>query len=111
MSIAKRGVHGLTHFEPGRAFDGYTLFAPMYGKSVWLIDMEGQIVHSWEMENIPGNYGKLLANGSRGDAAFDPRMATAHDVAGGVASPRVTGGASSSERRYRRYQVARLYCR
>ena len=64
MSIAKRAVHGLTHFEPGRAFAGYTLFAPMYGKSVWLIDMDGQIVHRWEMENIPGNHGKLLANGN-----------------------------------------------
>ncbi len=64
MSIAKRAVHGLTHHEPGRAFAGYTLFAPMYGKSVWLIDMDGQIVHRWEMENIPGNHGRLLANGN-----------------------------------------------
>ncbi len=64
MSVVRRNIHGLTHFEAGRAFDGYTLFAPMYGRNVWIIDMMGRIVHRWEMENIPGNYGKLLDNGN-----------------------------------------------
>ena len=64
MSVARRNINGLTHYEKGRAFEGYTLFAPMYGRNVWLIDMMGQIVHRWEMDNIPGNYGKLLTNGN-----------------------------------------------
>ena len=64
MSLVRRNIHGVTTYQKGRAFDGYTLFAPMMGRNVWLIDMMGQAVHQWEMENIPGNYGKLLTNGN-----------------------------------------------
>jgi hypothetical protein len=64
MSAGLRMVHGVTHFEPARARDGYTLFAPMYGRNVWLIDMWGTILHRWQVENLPGNYGQLLANGN-----------------------------------------------
>ena len=64
MSVARRNIHGVTHYEKGRAFEGYTLFAPMLGRNVWLIDMMGQVVHQWKMDNVPGNYGKLLTNGN-----------------------------------------------
>jgi len=64
VSAGPRSARGVTHYEPGRAFDGYTLFAPMYGRNVWLIDMWGQIVHRWPVENLPGNYGQLLPNGN-----------------------------------------------
>ena len=64
MSVVRRNIHGVTTYQKGRAFDGYTLFAPMMGRNVWLIDMMGQVVHRWEMDNIPGNYGKLLTNGN-----------------------------------------------
>ncbi len=64
MSIVRRNIHGITNYEKGRAFEGYTLFAPMMGRNVWLINMMGQVVHQWKMENIPGNYGKLLTNGN-----------------------------------------------
>ena len=64
MSIARRNIHGVTQYEPSRAWNGYNLFAPMYGRNVWIIDMMGQIVHRWEVENIPGNYGRLLKNGN-----------------------------------------------
>ena len=64
MSVVRRNIHGVTNYEKGRAFEGYTLFAPMMGRNVWLINMMGQVVHQWEMENIPGNYGKLLTNGN-----------------------------------------------
>jgi hypothetical protein len=59
-----RSVHGVTHYEPARAANGYTLFAPMYGRNVWLVDMWGMIVHRWQVENLPGNYGQLLPNGN-----------------------------------------------
>ncbi|MHA1565353.1 MAG: aryl-sulfate sulfotransferase [Alphaproteobacteria bacterium] len=64
MSAALRNVHGVTHAEPDRAWPGLTLFAPMYGRNVWLIDMDGTIHHRWPTENLPGNYGELLANGN-----------------------------------------------
>ena len=64
MSAGLRTARGVTHYEPGRTHDGYTLFAPMYGRNVWLIDMWGTILHRWPTENLPGNYGELLANGN-----------------------------------------------
>jgi Arylsulfotransferase (ASST) len=64
MSVAKRNLHGVTIHDRERVYGGYTLFAPLYGKDVWLIDMDGRIVHRWPMEHIPGNYGKLLDNGN-----------------------------------------------
>ncbi len=64
MSASLRSARGVTHYEPGRTHDGYTLFAPMYGRNVWLIDMWGTIVHRWPTENLPGNYGELLDNGN-----------------------------------------------
>ncbi len=36
----------------------------MYGRNVWLIDLTGCILHRWQTENLPGNYGELLANGN-----------------------------------------------
>ncbi len=63
MSVGFRSQRGLTHTEPGRTCDGLTLFAPMYGRNVWLIDMDGTILHRWKTENLPGNYGELLPNG------------------------------------------------
>ena len=64
MSAGLRNARGVTHYEPGRTHDGYTLFAPMYGRNVWLIDMWGTIVQRWPTANLPGNYGELLANGN-----------------------------------------------
>ena len=65
MSAGLRSHHGVTHYEPARAANGYTLFAPMYGRNVWLIDMWGTIVHRWQVENLPGNYGQLLPIGNQ----------------------------------------------
>ena len=40
---------------------GYTLFTPMYGDGiVYLIDMAGEVVHTWRMPHRPGLYGYLL---------------------------------------------------
>ena len=39
---------GLTAHNPEKAFPGYTLYAPMFGDgTVYLLDMEGNTVHSW----------------------------------------------------------------
>ncbi len=51
------------HYNPQKAYDGYTLFAPKGGSEVWLIDMEGRFVHHWEMDLNPGEYGILLPDG------------------------------------------------
>jgi hypothetical protein len=40
---------GLTIHKPDKAFQGYTLFAPMLGTEAYLMDMEGTIVHRWQL--------------------------------------------------------------
>jgi len=49
MNYQRRSLNGLTHYQSNRAFIGYNLFAPLYGKDVWLMDMEGRFVHRWKM--------------------------------------------------------------
>jgi len=64
MKAEQRGLRGLTCYDPAKAYNGYTLFAPMWGKDVWLIDMCGRFVHRWQMPHTPGCYGRLLPNGN-----------------------------------------------
>jgi hypothetical protein len=60
----RRARTGLIAHDPALAQPGYTLFAPMFGDgTVWLIDMEGNPVHSWKLPYRPGLYGYLLDNG------------------------------------------------
>ena len=54
------------------AYKGYTLFAPLGGKEVYLIDMNGQPVHTWQMPLEVGSYGELLPNGNLLCAARTP---------------------------------------
>lgn len=50
MSWTKTRTLGLVYHDPSRAFPGYTLFASVRGRSAFLIDMDGQIVHQWQDE-------------------------------------------------------------
>jgi hypothetical protein len=60
----KRLNIGVEIHKENKVYEGYTLFAPMFDKNAWLIDMEGNIVHNWKMKNPPGVYGRLLPNGN-----------------------------------------------
>ncbi|HYB70146.1 MAG TPA: aryl-sulfate sulfotransferase [Candidatus Bathyarchaeia archaeon] len=60
----RRARTGLIAHDPDRAQPGYTLFAPMFGDgTVYLIDMQGAVAHTWRMPYRPGLYGHLLDNG------------------------------------------------
>jgi hypothetical protein len=60
----RRSRTGLIAHDPALAQPGYTLFAPMYGDgTVYLIDMAGEVAHSWKMPHRPGLYAHLLDNG------------------------------------------------
>jgi hypothetical protein len=68
-------TRGLHVSKPG-AFEGYTLFAPLNAKRTYLIDMQGEVVHSWETDSSPGSEyllddGSLLRCGREDD---DPRF-------------------------------------
>lgn len=62
--IRRRGV-GLRALDPALACPGYTLFAPQAGTGqVYLIDLEGKLVHQWQMPYPPGIYGYLTERGT-----------------------------------------------
>ena len=55
---------GLTAHDPALAQPGYTLVTPMFGDgTVYLVDMDGEVVHRWNMAYRPGLYGYLLDDG------------------------------------------------
>jgi hypothetical protein len=53
---------GLVLNDPG-AFQGYTLFAPLNSRTVFLLDMQGQVVHTWTTSTSPTGAVYLLDNG------------------------------------------------
>jgi hypothetical protein len=59
---------GLTGWDPSQTYDGYTLFSPTGGASAYLIDMRGEIVHTWDIIEPSGilsvQYVNLLENGN-----------------------------------------------
>ena len=65
-NIARMALKGVTFHNPLKTSNGYTLFSLMGGSdpNVWLIDMEGHIVHRWRMPGNPTNHGVLLPNGN-----------------------------------------------
>mgnify|MGYP003310253231 FL=1 len=54
---------GLNLHKPEKAYQGYTLISPMEGTNTYLMDMQGRIVHRWDLPYRPGDYGYLLDNG------------------------------------------------
>jgi hypothetical protein len=65
VTIKRRGV-GLRGHDPDRAFAGFTLFSPLpsTNKTVYLIDMQGNVVHTWAMPYPPGQSGYLTDRGT-----------------------------------------------
>lgn len=47
-----------------KAYQGFTLFNPVGGKEVYLIDMQGDPVHMWKIPYEVGTHAKLLPNGN-----------------------------------------------
>ena len=56
---------GLTALDESRACPGYVVYAPMSGSGqVYLLDLQGNPVHQWQLPHPPGLYGYLLPNGN-----------------------------------------------
>jgi len=64
-TLKRRGV-GLRALDRERASPGFTLFAPHFvqNRTVYLIDLEGNVVHTWEMPYPPGMSGYLTKRGT-----------------------------------------------
>lgn len=54
---------GVTHMD-ARATPGFTLFSPLWGTTTFLIDMDGRVVHEWDLPANPAGYARLLPNGN-----------------------------------------------
>jgi hypothetical protein len=62
---AKRSGVGLRAVDHDRAYRGFTLFAPQSGSGkVYLIDIDGEVVHTRQMPYPAGNYGFLTERGT-----------------------------------------------
>jgi hypothetical protein len=62
--IRRRGT-GLRALDAGRASAGFTLFTPVSGDgTVYLVDLKGQVYHTWKMPYRPGLYGYLTDRGT-----------------------------------------------
>ncbi len=46
---AFQGPTELIHYDPARAYEGYTLFTPMLGRNTYLLDMSGQVINTWPL--------------------------------------------------------------
>lgn len=55
---------GLTLHQRGKATPGFTLYSPLWRPVTYLLDMEGKIVHQWNLSGNPGGYARLLPNGN-----------------------------------------------
>jgi predicted outer membrane repeat protein len=51
-------------YESASAFEGYTLFAPLGSMTTYLMDNDGQFVHSWDSSHRPGLSAYLLETGN-----------------------------------------------
>jgi uncharacterized protein (UPF0248 family) len=64
-ALKRRGI-GLRAADPGRASPGFTLFAPHFleNRTVYLIGLDGNVVHRWVMPYPPGLSGYLTDRGT-----------------------------------------------
>jgi Arylsulfotransferase (ASST) len=64
-TVKRRGT-GLRGHDPGRAFAGFTLFSPLpsTNRTVYLIDMAGNVEHTWNVPYPPGQSGYLTDRGT-----------------------------------------------
>jgi len=72
------GPTGVLKWAKGKTYDGYTLIAPSGAKNIYLIDMEGRIVHQWKTQNENATtHADLLPNGNllRGVVVEEERAA------------------------------------
>ena len=55
---------GLTFYDKKRATPGFTLFAPINHNTAYLKNIDGKIVHEWELQKGGNNLSTLLPNGN-----------------------------------------------
>jgi hypothetical protein len=77
-SAAARGLV----LDTAAASRGYTLLAPLASSTTYLVDLQGQLIHSWKSKYVPGQAAYLLDDGSLLRAARVPK--NGHFGGGGI---------------------------
>ncbi|RVX73835.1 hypothetical protein B0A52_02725 [Exophiala mesophila] len=62
-ALKRRGV-GLTGVDKTRSFGGYTLFCPLTSDVAYLVNIDGNQVHSWKLPGRVGRHARILPNGN-----------------------------------------------
>ncbi len=63
-TLRRHGV-GLRALDRDKASPGYTLFTPLSGDGeAYLVDLDGEVVHQWDLPYRPGLHAHILANGN-----------------------------------------------
>ncbi len=57
-------------YNDERAYPSYTLFAPQFSKTTYLIDIDGQFINSWDSDYLPATAVYLLDNGNMLRSAY-----------------------------------------
>jgi Arylsulfotransferase (ASST) len=61
----KRAGVGLRAYDPNLACAGFTLLAPLTSETtVYLVDLDGRVIHTWALPYPPGLYGYLTETGT-----------------------------------------------
>lgn len=55
---------GVTYHDKDKATPGFTLFSRNFSNQVWLIDIDGNVVHEWETTGGATHFNYLLPNGN-----------------------------------------------
>ncbi|HPQ44958.1 MAG TPA: aryl-sulfate sulfotransferase [Syntrophales bacterium] len=89
-----KGPTEINQYNPDKAYNGYTMFTPNMSPTspykTYLIDMWGNVVHTWSSQYGVGLYARLLPNGSLLRGATVP-AANAADTYGVLSGPRCGG--------------------
>ncbi len=64
MSSMQKDIRPDIRYNEVKVYRGYTLFTPVGGTEIYLIDMKGRPVHTWGMPFELGAHGVLLPNGN-----------------------------------------------
>ena len=55
---------GTLHHDPSKAYEGFTIIAPLRHEEAYIVNMVGDVVHTWKLPGALGSKGYLIPNGN-----------------------------------------------
>jgi hypothetical protein len=66
-TVGEEEVSGVTLYDPEKAYSGYNLYSSLSSGEVFLLDMEGRVVHRWTYPRLRGNFSRHAVMLETGD--------------------------------------------